>query len=135
MTDERKEDRGFVVIDRRGRSEEPAAGARPAASATAPGREPQRPPEPPRAGPDRELPRIDFATFVLSLSTSALHHLGLVPDPETNQPGPVNKLYARQTIDTLELLQEKTRGNLDAEEERLLEGLLYELRMRYVEVR
>jgi hypothetical protein len=130
VSEERKEERGFVVIDRRGRSEEPAGEAR------APGAGAEPPPsQAPRPGPERELPRIDFATFVLSLSTSALHHLGLVPDPETNQPGPVNKVFARQTIDTLELLQEKTRGNLDAEEERLLEGLLYELRMRYVEVR
>jgi hypothetical protein len=140
VSEERKEERGFVVIDRRGRSEEPASEAK----ATGAGAElrhepPPRAGEAPRpggpAGPGRDLPRIDFATFVLSLSTSALHHLGLVPDPETNQPGPVNKVFARQTIDTLELLQEKTRGNLDAEEERLLEGLLYELRMRYVEVR
>lgn len=140
MAEERKEERGFVVIDRRGRSEEPAGDARvPAAGAEPRPTPPPRPGEPARAGDrassERDLPRIDFATFVLSLSTSALHHLGLVPDPETNQPGPVNKVFARQTIDTLELLQEKTRGNLDAEEERLLEGLLYELRMRYVEVR
>ena len=134
MAEERKEERGFVVIDRRGRSEEPAGEVR-AAGAGAEPRGETPPAQAPRPGPDRELPRIDFATFVLSLSTSALHHLGLVPDPETNQPGPVNKPFARQTIDTLELLQEKTRGNLDAEEERLLEGLLYELRMRYVEVR
>jgi hypothetical protein len=58
-----------------------------------------------------------------------------VPDPETNQPGTVDKVLARQTIDTLELLQEKTRGNLDAEEDHLLESLLYELRMRFVEAR
>ena len=136
MTEERKDERGFVVIDRRGRSEEPAGEARASGAGAEPPREPPpRPADAPCPGPDRELPRIDFATFVLSLSTSALHHLGLVADPETNQPAPVNKLFARQTIDTLELLQEKTRGNLDAEEERLLEGLLYELRMRYVEVR
>jgi Domain of unknown function (DUF1844) len=134
VAEERKDDRGFVVIDRRGRSEESGRDA----SAPDAGSEPRREP-PPRSGeaegPDRDLPRIDFATFILSLSTSALHHLGLVPDPETHQPGPVNKIFARQTIDTLELLQEKTRGNLDADEQRLLEGLLYELRMRYVEVR
>jgi hypothetical protein len=136
VAEERKEERGFVVIDRRGRSEEPAGEARPSGAGAEPrGEPPPRPTQAPRPAPDRELPRIDFATFVLSLSTSALHHLGLVPDPETNQPGPVNKVFARQTIDTLELLQEKTRGNLDAEEERLLEGLLYELRMRYVEAR
>ena len=138
MAEEKKEERGFVVIDRRGRSEEAPSEARPRERT-----EPRRAASPPgegappgaAAGARPELPRIDFATFVLSLSTSALYHLGLVPDPETNQPGPVNRVLARQTIDTLELLQEKTRGNLDAEEERLLQSLLYELRMRFVESR
>jgi hypothetical protein len=137
--EEKKEERGFVVIDRRGRAEEaPKEG--PPSEREAPRRDvPPRSGEGPAAaaetGPRPELPRIDFATFVLSLSTSALYHLGLVPDPETNRPGPVNRVLARQTIDTLELLQEKTRGNLDGEEERLLESLLYELRMRFVESR
>ncbi len=140
MAEERKDERGFVVIDRRGRSEESERDARAPEAGAEPRRESApRSGEAPRSvgaeGPGRDLPRIDFTTFILSLSTSALHHLGLVPDPETHQPGPVNKIFARQTIDTLELLQEKTRGNLDAEEQRLLEGLLYELRMRYVEVR
>ena len=81
------------------------------------------------------LPRIDFSTFILSLSTSALYHLGLVEDPETGRKGEPDLALASQTIDTLAILEEKTRGNLDAEEQRLLESLLYELRMRYVEVR
>ena len=73
---------------------------------------------------------------MLSLGTSALYHLGVVGDPETGAKAPAPNLpLARQTIDTLEMLQEKTRGNLDAEEAQLLEGLLYELRMRFVEVR
>jgi hypothetical protein len=90
-----------------------------------------------RSGPaaDAGLPQIDFSTFILSLSTSALYHLGLVDDPQTGQPGDPDLALASQTIDTLAVLQEKTRGNLDAEEDRLLESLLYELRMRFVEVR
>ncbi len=137
MPEERKEERGFVVIDRRGRAEESPSGARaPEPGAEARGEPVAEPGDAAQAraaaGSGQELPRIDFSTFVLSVSTSALYHLGLVPDPETNQPGPVNKVLARQTIDTLELLQEKTRGNLDAEEERLLQSLLYELRMRFV---
>lgn len=79
------------------------------------------------------LPEIDFSTFIVSLSTSALYHLGLVEDPQTGQKASPDLPLASQTIDTLALLQDKTRGNLDAEEERLLEGLLYELRMRFVE--
>ena len=81
-----------------------------------------------------ELPAIDFSTFVLSLSTSALFHLGLIPDPQTGSPGERNLPLARQTIDILEILETKTRGNLDAEEAKLLESLLYEIRMRFVEV-
>jgi hypothetical protein len=81
-----------------------------------------------------ELPAIDFSTFVLSLSTSALFHLGLVPDPQTGGPGERNLPLARQTIDILEILETKTRGNLDAGEAKLLESLLYEIRMRFVEV-
>ncbi len=79
------------------------------------------------------LPAIDFSTFILSLSTSALYQLGLVADPETGKRAEPNRVIARQTIDTLEMLREKTRGNLDEEEDKLIDSLLYELRMRFVE--
>ena len=81
----------------------------------------------------RELPRVDFSTLVLSLGTTALYQLGVVPDPATGELAPADPLVAQQTIDTLEMLREKTWGNLDAEERRLLDSLLYELRMRFVE--
>lgn len=82
---------------------------------------------------EKNLPAIDFVTFVLSLSHSALVHLGDAPDPgggtrEKSMP------MARQTIDLLSLLQEKTRGNLDGQEEHILDQALYDLRMRFVEV-
>ncbi len=80
-----------------------------------------------------ELPAMDFSTFVLSLGTSAFYHLGLVADPETGERATPNPELARQAIDTLEMLQQKTQGNLGAEEERLVESLLYDLRMRFVE--
>ena len=80
-----------------------------------------------------ELPAIDFSTFILSLSTSALFHLGLIPDAQSGKPGERNLPLARQTIDILELLDTKTRGNLDSEEAKLLESLLFEIRMRFVE--
>lgn len=79
------------------------------------------------------LPAIDFATFVLSLSHSALVHLGDAPDPSGGVP-PRDVAMAKQTIDLLAVLQEKTTGNLTGEEERLLDQVLYDLRMRYVEV-
>jgi len=78
------------------------------------------------------LPRIDFATFVLSLSHSALMHLGEAPNPET---GAMDKdlPLARQTIDLIAMLEEKTKGNLTGDEERLITQILFDLRMRYVE--
>lgn len=83
---------------------------------------------------DGALPAVDFSTFVLSLAHSALVHLGVAPDPATGKEHPPSLPLARQTIDLVSLLAEKTRGNLSGEEERLLEQLLYDLRLRYVEV-
>jgi hypothetical protein len=89
--------------------------------------------ESPSAGTaDQELPAIDFSTFILSLSHSALVHLGDAPSPEGGRA--VHLPLARQTIDLLALLQEKTKNNLEGPEERLLEQALYDLRLRYVEV-
>lgn len=84
--------------------------------------------------PSRTLPEIDFATFVLSLGSSALVHLGEVPDPETGK-AERNLDLAKQTIDILGLLEQKTRGNLDEAEAKLLGGLLYDLRIKYVDAR
>ena len=82
-----------------------------------------------------ELPRIDFSTFVLSLAASALLHLGMAPDPSGEGGSEeVSLPLARQAIDTLEMIEEKTRGNLDDEESKLLQSLLYELRMDVVRV-
>ena len=80
-----------------------------------------------------ELPAIDFATFVLSMTHSALIHLGDAPNPATGATE-VDLGMARQTIDILGLLQEKCKGNLTGEEERVLNQSLYDLRMRFVEV-
>ena len=79
-----------------------------------------------------ELPAVDFSTFLLSLAHSALLHLGAVEEPDGVQTG-VDLPLARQSIDLIALLAEKTQGNLTGEEERLLEQLLYDLRSRYVE--
>ena len=80
---------------------------------------------------ETQLPEINFVTFVLSLNASALVNLGLVEDPASNAK--VKHLpLAKQTIDILGMLQEKTRGNLSADEENLIKHILYELRMIYV---
>ncbi|MCB9603268.1 MAG: DUF1844 domain-containing protein [Sandaracinus sp.] len=77
---------------------------------------------------------IDFVTFVLSLGSTALVHLGAAPAElfEGGQMPPANYALAKQTIDLLAMLEEKTAGNLNGEEEQLLSQLLYDLRMRYV---
>jgi hypothetical protein len=88
-----------------------------------------------------EAEGTDFSTFVLSLGTSALYHLGLAPGLERKSEGPLkqidesDRLIARQTISTLEMIAEKTRGNLQPDEEKLLESILFEIRTRYVAVR
>lgn len=77
------------------------------------------------------LPDVNFASFIISLSSSAFVHLGDMPDPGTGETKK-NIPLAKQTIDLLGLLREKTRNNLSEEEEKLFDHLLYDLRMRYV---
>lgn len=77
------------------------------------------------------LPEIDFSSFIFSLSTSALLHLGEVPDPTTKKREK-NLPLAKQTIDILGMLKEKTKGNLTPDEEKLIENILTDLRWRYV---
>lgn len=79
-----------------------------------------------------ELPQLDFNTFVLSMSSSALVHLGEVPEPESGE-FMLNMLGAKQTIDILCMLERKTQGNLSTQEERLLKDMLFELRMKYIQ--
>jgi len=78
------------------------------------------------------LPEVTLATFIFSLSSSALLHLGEIADPETNQVR-VHLPLAKHVIDTLGMLQEKTKGNLDPDEDNLLKSVLYDLRLRYVQ--
>lgn len=80
------------------------------------------------------LPPADFATFVLSLGSSALIHLGEAPTPQGEKAAP-NLAMAKHTIDLLSILLDKTRGNLTDDERELLESLLYDLRLRFVTAR
>lgn len=80
---------------------------------------------------DFAMPEINFSTFLLSLNSSALVNLGIQTDPTTGGTSE-NFLMAKQTIDILAMLEEKTRGNLEDDEKRLLTHILYELRMLYV---
>ena len=78
-------------------------------------------------------PNINFASFVLSLAATAAVHFGDRLEPGASEPGPVDLPAAGQMIDILALLEEKTKGNLTPDEEQLLEAILYELRLRFVE--
>lgn len=84
------------------------------------------------AGHQHQQPfQIDFSTFIMSLTSSAFYHLGDIADPETGKTE-TNLPAVHQTIDMLTMLREKTQGNLNAEENKLLEQLIYELQMKYV---
>lgn len=80
---------------------------------------------------DLPLPKVTFSTFVMSLASSALVQLGEVPDPADGRQAE-NLLLAKHTIDIISMLQEKIQKGLDDDEQRLLDGILYELRMKYV---
>ncbi len=82
---------------------------------------------------ERKPGPIDFYTFVLSLASSAFVHLGDAPHPETGEPVPPDFGLAQQTIDILAMLRDKTKGNLTPEEEKFMENLLTDLRLRFVQ--
>ena len=77
------------------------------------------------------MPKVSFSTFVMSLASSALVQLGEIPNPESGVMEQ-DLVLARHTIDILCMLQHKTCECLDPDESRLLEGALYDLRMKYV---
>jgi hypothetical protein len=83
---------------------------------------------------DADETAVTFVGFVLSLAHTAAVHLGDIPDPVSGEGARANLPAAQQMIEILALLEQKTRGNLSAEERQLLEQILYELRLRFVEV-
>jgi hypothetical protein len=88
--------------------------------------------EPGAAQTDQQIPGDDFSGFLLSLAQSALIDLGSVPHPESGDVA-LNLSQARHTIDLLGMLKEKTEGNLSEEELKLVEGLLYQLRLIFIQ--
>jgi len=122
-----EKEKGFVVKDKRfsaKKEEKPEPQTKPEGGAEAAPREDAFTQE----GP---LPEIDFTHFIFSLSTSALIQLGEIQDPFT-QKAEKNLPLAKQTIDLIAMLEEKTKGNLTPEEGKIVEHVLYDLRMRYV---
>ena len=81
------------------------------------------------------MPDLSFTAFVVSLASTAAIHFGDLPDPATGQLSPLNLDGAAQMIEILAMLDQKTRGNLTAEERQVLEQVLYELRLRFVEAK
>jgi hypothetical protein len=77
------------------------------------------------------MPGVDFNTFIMSMNASALYHLGAIPDPSTGEKVK-NVSMAKQTIDIIAMLKEKTKGNLNEEEKNLIENILHDLRLMYV---
>ena len=131
MSEEKKD---FVIKDRRFFSEteqvkEPAAGekkqpppAEPDSEQTASVQEPEL---------ETQLPEINFSTFIFSLNASALVNLGIIDNPASGQKEK-NVPLAKQTIDILGMLEEKTSGNLTDDEKNLLKNILFDLRLNYV---
>lgn len=77
------------------------------------------------------MPEVTFMAFIISLNTSVFFHLGEIADPETGEKR-IDLPMARHAIDTLVVLQEKTKGNLDPEEMEMLKNILYDVKMRFV---
>lgn len=129
MEDEKKE-KGFVIKDKRIFDESGETRQEDLKKeATAEDRPQERKSE--ETAREEYVPEVTFANFVLSLSTTVLYHFGDFPDPATKK-AEKNLAAAKQTIDMLNMLKIKTVGNLDNNEKDLLEGILYELMMRYV---
>lgn len=135
--DEKQEGKGFTVQDRRrfspetGEAREDAAEAQEAAPQVS---------QQPTAAQERvdstaqasALPEIDFSTFIISLSTQVLMHLGEIANPVSGKVE-ADISVAKQMIDILAMLNEKTRGNLNPSEAQMMESILFDLRMKYVE--
>jgi hypothetical protein len=121
------EGEGFTIKDKRSsnQSDEEAKAADESQK-----KEPAAKEESPPQAEEKEF-ELNFSTFVLSLTSSAFYHLGDIPDPMTGEKAE-NLPAVKQTIDILIMLQEKTKNNLDAEEAKLMEQLIYELQVKYV---
>jgi len=127
MGDEKEQ--GFVIRDRRGRSEDaPAASAPPTPPAPEPAPAESRHSD--EHGHAGHLP-VNFSSFVISMGSSALMLMGEQLDPQ--QPAmPLNLPQAKEIIDLLSMLEEKTRGNLTPDEQVVMKDMLYALRMKFV---
>jgi len=135
MPDEKGEEKGFVIKDKRIfsqkeqdiKEEDKEPEKEPAKEET----KAQKAASAEKQDAEAQLPEINFPTFIISLNASALVNLGAIEDPASGKKVK-NLLIAKQTIDILSMLEEKTRGNLSEEEEKILKNILYDLRIIYV---
>ncbi len=134
--EEKQESKGFTVQDKRRFSPDTGEARKDApeeSSTTAKAAEPHdQATENLRDTENEPLPEINFSTFVIGLSTQALMHLGEIDNPISGKVE-TDVSVAKQMIDILGMLRDKTRGNLNASEDRLMEDILFDLRMKYVE--
>jgi uncharacterized protein DUF1844 len=134
--EEKREGKGFTVQDRRRFSPETGDARQDSPESPSPAdqgtTEAAHAAETATGDRHEALPEINFSTFIISLSTQALMHLGEIPNPLSgNEERDVP--VAKQMIDILGMLQDKTRGNLSTGESKLMEDILFDLRMKYVE--
>jgi len=125
--DEKDQEKTFVVRDKRFSATKEEKEER----QTKEEEKTEEPPSGDASAKEEALPEVDFNSFIFSLSTSVLIQLGEIEDPFTQKPAK-NLPLAKQTIDLIGMLKEKTKGNLTPQEERVIESILYDLRMRYV---
>lgn len=120
-----KEDSSFTVVDKRKRVEEETPSTDGSEADVQGNSQP--------SSADAKAPPIDFSTFIISLSSSAVYHMGGFQDPYSGKTS-MNLDLAKQSIDIIAMLEAKTKGNLEPEEQKLITHVLYDLRMRYVEL-
>ena len=127
-----EEEKGFIIKDKRTFSQETGEPSPEQPQEERKATEEPTPSSKPDTGAEEEqFPEINFATFIFSLSSSALLHFGEIADPASGEKKK-NLPMAKHTIDILAMLEQKTRGNLTSDEEQLFKNILYDLRMRYI---
>ena len=128
-----EEDKGFKVKDHRAFTQEDQAtdSKEEEKITTDEAQAAEEPAETFEDGEQFQLPQINFSTFVVSLNASAFVHLGMMDDPGSGKKIK-NLAMAKQTIDIMSMLQEKTIGNLSVDEENMLKSILYDLKINYV---
>lgn len=128
MSEEEIQGQGFVIKDKRAFDAQGEVKDKSEGTKIGKDKVKEKPKEEKGSAP---LPEINFSSFLLSLSSSVLLHLGEIADPQSGEKKK-DLALAKQSIDIINILKEKTKGNLTQEEKNLLDQLLYDLRMRFV---